>query len=74
MARQVARARIAEPVHVLGGSRQPSRFPAPGLAMASSAHVYPELVNGQAVIGLAEQVAAQLLERVAAPVEVAEAA
>jgi protoporphyrinogen oxidase len=74
VARQVARARIAEPVHVLGGARKPSRFPAPGLAMASSAHVYPELVNGQAVIGLAEQVAAELLERVSPALAVAEAA
>jgi protoporphyrinogen oxidase len=74
VARQVARAQIAEPVHVLGGAREPSRFPAPGLAMASSAHVYPELVNGQAVIGLAERVAAELLERASAPVAVAEAA
>ena len=75
LARQVARARIAEPVHVLGGTpRVPSLFPAPGLATASSAYVYPELVNGQAVIGLAERVAAGLLERVSPGLDVAEAA
>ena len=52
LAHQVARARVAEPVHVLGGAR-PRRelFPVAGLAMASSAHVYPELVNGQAMLG-----------------------
>jgi protoporphyrinogen oxidase len=75
LARQVARARVAEPVHVLGGGpRVPSMFPAPGLATASSAHVYPELVNGQAVIGLAERVATGLLERVSSPLRIAEAA
>ena len=36
-------------------------FPAPGLAMASTAHVYPEIVNGQAVIGVAEQAVAGIL-------------
>ena len=36
-------------------------FPAPGLALASSAHVYPEVVNGQAVIGVADRLAAGLL-------------
>ena len=40
-------------------------FPAPGLAMASSAHVYPEVVNGQAVLGVVEQAAAGILARVA---------
>jgi len=75
LARQVARARVAEPVHVLGGTpRVPSLFPAPGLATASSAHVYPELVNGQAVIGLAERVAAGLLERLSPTLAIAEAA
>lgn len=65
LAEQVARARIAEPVHVLGASpRTADLFPAPGLAVASSAHVYPELVNGQAVVGVAERLAAELLERI----------
>ncbi len=61
---QVARARFAEPVHVIGGERGLSLFPAPGLATASSAHVYPELVNGQAVLGVAERLVEGLLERV----------
>lgn len=59
---QVARARIAEPVHPLGVTpRVPELFAAPGLAVASSARIYPELVNGQAVIGVAEDVARQVL-------------
>ena len=60
------RARAVEPVHLVGGaSRLPSMFPAPGLAMASSAHVYPEVVNGQAVLGVVEKAAAGILARVA---------
>ena len=31
----------------------------PGLALASTAHVYPEIVNGQAVIGVADRVSAE---------------
>ena len=38
-------------------------FPVPGLALASTAHVYPENVNGQAVIGVADRVVEGLLER-----------
>ena len=30
-------------------------IPGPGLALASTAHVYPEIVNGQAVIGIADR-------------------
>jgi protoporphyrinogen oxidase len=68
LAAQVARARFAEPVHVIGAAtRAPDLFPAPGLASASSAHVYPELVNGQAVIGVAERVAAGVLDRLVHP-------
>jgi protoporphyrinogen oxidase len=64
LASQVARARVAEPVHTLGGEgRLPDMFPAPGLAMASSAHVYPEIVNGQAAIGVAERLVEGLLPR-----------
>jgi protoporphyrinogen oxidase len=60
------RARAVEPVHLVGGaSRLPSMFPAPGLAMASSAHVYPEVVNGQAVLGVVEKAAAGILARLA---------
>jgi protoporphyrinogen oxidase len=63
IAAQVARARVAEPVHVLGGSRAADLFPAPGLAVASSAHVYPELVNGQAIVGVADRVVEGILSR-----------
>ena len=63
----VQRAPAVEPVHLLGGaSRLPTMFPAPGLAMASTAHVYPEVVNGQAVLGVVEQVVPGLLERLPA--------
>ena len=37
-------------------------FPVPGLALASTAHVYPENVNGQAVIGDVEQILPKLTE------------
>jgi protoporphyrinogen oxidase len=58
IAAQVARARVAEPIHRSGGhARIPELFPAPGLAVASSAHVYPDIVHGQAILGVAERVA-----------------
>lgn len=60
----VQRARLVEPVHLVGGARLlPDPFPVPGLALASTAHVYPEVVNGQAVIGVADRTVAGLLER-----------
>jgi hypothetical protein len=60
----VQRARITEPVHLLGGaSRLPDMFPLPGLALASTAHVYPEIVSGQAVIGVADRVVPGILDR-----------
>jgi protoporphyrinogen oxidase len=67
LASQVARARVAEPIHVVGGHRPQAEdlFPAAGLATASSAQIYPELVNGQAVLSVAERLVAGLLERVA---------
>ena len=72
LARSVQRARAVEPVHVLGGAANiPEMFPAPGLALASSVHVYPEVVNGQAVIGVADRLAEGLLARVRAPEAVA---
>jgi protoporphyrinogen oxidase len=71
----VQRARITEPVHLLGGARNvPDVFVRPRIALASTAHVYPEIVSGQAVIGVAERVAAQLLERLPAAAETAAAA
>jgi protoporphyrinogen oxidase len=60
----VQRARVTEPVHLLGGAKNlPEIFPVPGLALASTAHVYPEIVSGQAVIGVADRVVAGLLEQ-----------
>ena len=56
----VQRARVTEPVHLVGGAKRlPEMFPVPGLALASTAHVYPEIVNGQAVIGVADRVVAR---------------
>jgi protoporphyrinogen oxidase len=64
LATRLQRARIVEPVHVLGGAKRiPDMFPLPGLALASTTHVYPEIVNGQAVIGVADRVVAGMLER-----------
>ena len=60
----VQRARVVEPVHLVGGaSRLPELFPVPGLALASTAHVYPEIVSGQAVSGVSERVVPGILER-----------
>ena len=64
----VQRARLVEPIHTLGGRKRiPDMFPVNGLAMASTAHVYPEIVNGQAVIGVADRAVAGLLDRLTAP-------
>ena len=63
----VQRARAVEPVHVLGGARLvPPIFDVPGLALASSVHVYPENVNGQAMLGVVERAVAGILERLPA--------
>jgi protoporphyrinogen oxidase len=62
----VQRAPAVEPVHLLGGERRiPPLFPLPGLALASTANVYPDNVNGQSVIGVADRVTAGILERLA---------
>jgi hypothetical protein len=64
----VQRARLVEPVHVLGAAGQPfDAFPAPGLALASTAQIYPELVNCQAVLGVSNPVTNGLLDRLADP-------
>jgi protoporphyrinogen oxidase len=61
----VQRARLVEPVHALG--HQPRVAPiwpgVPGLALASNTQVYPRLLNGESVMELAENVAAQAAER-----------
>jgi hypothetical protein len=46
-------------------------FDVPGLALASTSHVYPEIVSGQAVIGVADRVVAGILERLPAQQQVA---
>jgi protoporphyrinogen oxidase len=67
LASVVQRARAVEPVHVLGGARLlPELFPLRGLALASSVHVYPENVNGQAVLGVVERVVDGIVERLPA--------
>jgi protoporphyrinogen oxidase len=72
LAQRLQRARIVEPVHVLGGARRlPDMLPAPGLAAVSTMHVYPEVVNSQAVIGVADRAVAGILERLPATWEVA---
>jgi protoporphyrinogen oxidase len=74
IASQVARARRAEPVHRAGvPERLPELLAAPGLVVASSAHVYPDIVHAQAIIGVAERVVEELLASasVAEPQEVA---
>jgi protoporphyrinogen oxidase len=68
----VQRAPAVEPVHAVGGAMNlPSKFPVPGLALVSTAHVYPEVVNGQAVIGVADEVVEGLLQRLPAAHEAA---
>ncbi|HMJ36864.1 MAG TPA: FAD-dependent oxidoreductase [Baekduia sp.] len=62
LASQVARTRMAEPVHTVGvAQRAGDLFPAPGLAVASSARIYPEIVNGQAILGVSDHVAEQIV-------------
>jgi protoporphyrinogen oxidase len=73
IAAQVARARVAEPVHPVGAVK-PDPFAVPGLVLASSAQVYPDIVHGQAILGVAEQIAAGLEARLPAPYRRLEAA
>ena len=74
LAKVVQKARVTEPVHLVGGaSRIPEMFPVPGLAMASTAHVYPEIVSGQAVTGVTERVVPGILERLPAAAQEAAA-
>jgi hypothetical protein len=62
LASQVARAQIAEPIRPTGASA-PELFPVAGLTVASSAHTYPDIVHGQAILGVAEQVVSGLEDR-----------
>jgi protoporphyrinogen oxidase len=63
--RTVQRAKVVEPVHARG--TRPRVAPVwpgvPGLALASAAQVYPRLLNGESVVSLAEDVAAQAAGR-----------
>jgi protoporphyrinogen oxidase len=67
VSRRVQRARVTEPVHLLGGAANiPDLFPAPRLALASLAHVYPEISSGQATMGVTNRVVPGILERLGA--------
>lgn len=63
----VQRAPLVEPVHALG--HEPRSAPVwpgvEGLALASASQIYPRLLNGESVVGLAERVAGEALERLA---------
>lgn len=68
LAASVQRARIVEPVHPLGGAKRvPEMFSVSGLGLASTAHVYPDIVNGQSVIGVADRAVEGILARL--PIE-----
>jgi protoporphyrinogen oxidase len=61
----VQRAPLVEPVHALG--KEPRVAPiwpgVPGLGLASASQIYPRLLNGESVLGMAEQVAGEVLAR-----------
>jgi protoporphyrinogen oxidase len=63
----VQRAKLVEPVHQIGpayGERVAPVWPGvEGLALASNAQIYPQLLNGDSVMGFAEQVASEVTER-----------
>jgi protoporphyrinogen oxidase len=68
----VQRARVTEPVHLVGGAKRlPEMFGIDGLSLASTAHVYPEIVSGQGVIGVADRAVAGILERLPADLRAA---
>lgn len=63
----VQRAKLVEPVHQIrsgGGERVAPLWPGvDGLALASNAQIYPYLLNGDSVMGFAEEVAGQVSDR-----------
>ena len=67
----VQRAPLVEPVHAL--DHEPRTAPiwpgVDGLALACASQIYPRLLNGESVVGLAERVAAEALERTHGRVE-----
>jgi protoporphyrinogen oxidase len=65
----VQRAPLVEPVHALGHApRTAPIWPAgvDGLALASASQVYPRLLNGESIVGLAERVAGEAIARLPA--------
>jgi protoporphyrinogen oxidase len=64
----VQRAPLVEPVHALG--QHPRTAPlwpgVAGLGLASASQVYPRLLNGESIVGLAERVAIEALARLRA--------
>jgi protoporphyrinogen oxidase len=67
----VQRAKLVEPVHTLrakGEARVAPIWPGvDGLALASNAQIYPELLNGDSVMGFAEGVAGDVATRLGLP-------
>ena len=65
----VQRAKLVEPVHALGANPRvaPIWPDVPGLALASNAQIYPRLLNGDSVIGFAQEVAAEAAQRLGVP-------
>jgi protoporphyrinogen oxidase len=62
----VQRARLVEPVHTMTGARlrmAPIWPGVEGLALASNAQIYPQLLNGDSVMGFAEDVAGVVADR-----------
>ncbi|TMK59094.1 MAG: hypothetical protein E6G51_00270 [Actinobacteria bacterium] len=63
----VQRAKLVEPVHQVqpaGTTRIAPIWPGVGgLALASNAQIYPQLLNGDSVMGFAESVAVEVAER-----------
>src|SRR5215218_6009632 len=67
----VQRAKLVEPVHQLREGAEPRVAPiwpgVGGLALASNAQIYPYLLNGDSVMGFAEEVAEQVSDRLDLP-------
>lgn len=63
----VQRAKLVEPVHQVRSGPEPRVAPiwpgVEGLALASNAQIYPYLLNGDSVMGFAEEVAAEVGDR-----------
>ena len=64
----VQRAPLVEPVHALGHHpRSAPLWPGvEGLGLASASQIYPRLLNGESIVGLAERVASEALVRLRA--------